>query len=216
MSGNEPGVITAIVRQKRRRRADLFVDGECVLSLSIELIAEHKLGVGSKLPAGLRRELEAEDQRRSAIAAALRLLAVQPRSEKDLRDRLRRRALSREAVDAAVLRMRELNYLDDGAYARFFVEARQAGAPRSRRALSFELSRKGIARETAATAVEAVSDEEAAFAAAARRLRALRGLDRHVFAQRLGAFLASRGFSYGVARSTIDRCWALRDEAQAV
>src|SRR3990170_2433022 len=62
--------------------------------------------------------------------------------------------------------MRELAYLDDAAYARFFVEARQAATPRSRRALAFELSRKGVDRELATEAVAELSDADAAYEAA--------------------------------------------------
>ena len=64
-----------------------------------------------------------------------------------------------------------------------------------------------MARNLAEAAVEPVSDEEAAYEAASRRLRVLRGLDRAVFERRLGAFLTSRGFGYGVARAVIERCW---------
>ena len=67
-------------------------------------------------------------------AMALRLLAIQPRSEKDLRIRLRRRSLCSTAVDAAIARMRELGYLNDAAFARSYVDARQSGTPRSKRA----------------------------------------------------------------------------------
>jgi regulatory protein len=200
--------ITAIEKQRRRPRADIHLDGVCAFSLSLDVIVEARLAAGASLSEPQRRDLEAEDQRRGAIAAALRLLAVQPRSESELRDRLRRRAFRREAIDGAIARMRELGYLNDEAYARFFIEARQSATPRSRRALAFELGRKGVDREIAAEAVAALSDEDAALAAAERRLRSLRGLDRQTFTRRLGSFLASRGFSYGVARQTIERCWA--------
>jgi regulatory protein len=103
--------------------------------------------------------------------------------------------------------MRELGYLDDAAYARFYVDARLASTPRSRRALAFELGRKGVERELAAAAVLPLSDEDAAYEAAQRRLRSLRGLDRQTFTRKLGSFLASRGFGYGIARTTIDRCF---------
>jgi hypothetical protein len=56
--------------------------------------------------------------------------------------------------------------------------------------------------------VEDVSDADAAFAAAERRLRSFQKLDRVTFTRRLGSFLASRGFGYGVTRLTIERCWA--------
>jgi regulatory protein len=103
--------------------------------------------------------------------------------------------------------MQELGYLNDAAFARSYVEARQASTPRSRRALSFELTRHGVERDLATEAVEELSDADAAYSAAQRRMRALRNLDRDAFKRRLGNFLASRGFSYGTARLTIDRCW---------
>ena len=104
--------------------------------------------------------------------------------------------------------MRELGYLNDSAFARFWVESRQAGMPRSRRALAFELNRKGVGRDEMDAALDGVSDAEAAYDAAQRRLRALSGADRRTFERRLGTFLNSRGFGYGVARAAIQRCWA--------
>ena len=207
--------ITAIEKQKRGRRVNLHLDGEYALSLRLDLVTTTRLAVGAELPPARRRELEAEDQRLGAIEAALRLLAAGPRSERDLRERLsRRRGYRSEAVDAAVQRMQELGYLNDAAFARFWVESRQAGTPRSRRALAFELSRKGVGREQLDVALEGVTDAEAAYDAAQRRLRALQGADRQTFERRLGSFLNSRGFGYGVARATVQRCWAeLNSEA---
>jgi SOS response regulatory protein OraA/RecX len=102
--------------------------------------------------------------------------------------------------------MKELGYLNDASFARYYVEARQA-SPRSKRALQFELARKGVARDHVETALGEHSDADAAYSAAQRRLRALQGADRQTFERRLGNFLAARGFGYGVARSTIARCW---------
>jgi regulatory protein len=201
------GTVTAIEQQKRRPKADVYLDGAYAFTLRLDVIAPARIAAGDKLTPERCQELQAEDQRLGAIEAALRLLAVGPRSERDLRDRLRRKGFGREAVDHAITRMRDLGYLDDAAFARSFVEARQASTPRSRRALAFELDRRGIDRELVATAVAELSDEDAAYDAAQRRLRALRGLDQVAFTRRLGTFLASRGFSYGVARTTIERCW---------
>jgi regulatory protein len=205
-------VITGLERQKRRQRIDVHLDGQYGFTVGLDLAIERHLAVGLAIDDAGRRQLESEDQRRRAVASALSLLAVQPRTARDLSDRLRRRGFPQPAVDAAIERMRALGYLDDAAYARFYVEARLSATPRSRRALAFELSRKGVEREVAAESVAELSDEDAAYEAAQRRLRALRGLDRQAFTRRLGAFLSSRGFGYGVARSTIDRCWRELDE----
>ena len=201
-------LITALEKQKRRPRFDLYLEGAFAFTLRPELILASGLSVGTELSHERQRWLYDEEQRLGAIEAALRLLAMSPRSEKELRDRLKRRGFKRPAVDAAVTRVAEMGYVNDAAYARFFVEARQASTPRSRRALTFELSRKGVDRGVAASSVEDVSDADAAFAAAQRRLRSFQKLDRVTFTRRLGSFLGSRGFGYGVTRLTIERCWA--------
>jgi regulatory protein len=200
-------LITAIEKQPRRHRANIALDGEYALSLRLDVITMAGLAPGLELTPARRTELEAEDQRLGAVEAALKLLAMGPRSEHDLRDRLKnRRHFADEAVDHAVGRMRELGYLNDAAFARLYVEARQA-SPRSKRALTFELQRKGVDKHHVETALEEHSDADAAYDAAQRRLRALREADRSTFERRLGNFLASRGFGYGIVRSTITRCW---------
>lgn len=200
-------LITAIEKQPRRRRANVFLDGEFALSLRLDVIAIARLEVGLALEPFRRTEIEAEDQRLGAVEAALKLLAMSPRSERDLRDRLKnRRKFGLEAVEHAIGRMRELGYLDDASYARYYVEARQA-SPRSKRALAFELQRKGVGKQHVEPALEGHSDAHAAYEAAQRRLRSLRDADRQTFERRLGNFLASRGFGYGLAHSTVARCW---------
>lgn len=201
-------LITALEKQRRRPRFDLYLEGVFAFSLRPELVLASGLAVGAELTYERQRWLYDEEQRLGATEAALRLLAMSPRSEKELRERLAKRGFRKAALESAVIRVREMGYLDDAAYAKFFVETRQASTPRSRRALTFELSRKGVDRQVAASSVEDVSDVEAAYAAAQRRLRALRDLDCATFTRRLGAFLGSRGFGYGVTRLTIERCWS--------
>jgi regulatory protein len=201
-------LITAVERIRYKRRSDIWIDGERAFSLGLELIALHGVRAGRDIDAAEMAELRDLDERQQAVEASLKLLSQSPRSEKDLRERLRRRGLGRPAVDAALARMRELGYLDDARFAKSYVELRQMLTPRSRRYLAFELGRRGVARDLAAPALDEVSDEDAAYAAAQRRLSSLRAADHATFQKRLGAFLAGRGFGYGIARATIARCWA--------
>lgn len=208
-------VITSIEKQKRRRRVDVHVDGVYALSLSLDVAVESRLAVGAELSPILRKQIEAEDQRRGAIEASLRMLSMHARSRQELSDRLKRRGFRAAAREAALTRMSELGYLNDEAFARLVVESRQASTPRSQRALVFELSRKGVDPELAMAAVATVSDADAAYDAAQRRLRGLRSLDHQTFTRRLGSFLASRGFSYGIASNAIERCWRELAEERA-
>jgi regulatory protein len=208
-------IVTAVERQPRRRRVNVFVDGRFALALRLDLAAERDVRPGRALSQDELSALADEEGRRSAFEAAVRLLSARPRSERELRDRLRQRGFTREATESAARRLQELGYLDDAAFARFWTESRQAFRPRSRRMVTGELRRKGVAMETAEEATATISDEEAAYAAAGRRMRMFAGLEYQPFRERLGAFLTRRGFSYEVARGTIERCWAEVGERRA-
>ncbi len=203
-------IVTAVERQARRRRVNVFVDGRFALALGLELAAERDVRAGRQLTPDELEALAESEARRAALEAALRLLSYRPRSEGELRERLVRKGFVRAIVDDTLARLRELGYLDDAAFARFWTETRQAAQPRSGRLLRTELRRRGVPHEVAEEATAEVADDEAAYEAASRRLRALRGLEYPKFRERLGRFLTSRGFSYGVARRTIERCWAER------
>lgn len=199
-------IITALVRRPRQQVC-VVVDGEPALTVGQDVVADRGLHEGQPISRAELHALADDDGRRRALDAGLRLLSYRPRSEREMRDRLRRRGFAGRHVDHAVARLRQLGYLNDAAFARFWAEQRSSLSPRGRRLIRSELLAKGVAAEVAAAALEGLSDEDAAYQAAVRRLRSLRGLEYPAFRERLGAFLTRRGFSYDVARRTIQRCW---------
>ncbi len=207
-------MIISSIEKRRGRRVDVYVDGRLALTLAKELAIERGLRAGATITPDQLSALAQEGARRGALAAGLRLLSYRLRSEEELRRRLADKRYDRKAIESALARLRELGYLDDEAFSRYWAETRQAQRPRSRRLLASELRRRGIDKETAELATADVSDEDAAYLAASGRLRALRGQEYQAFRERLGRFLTSRGFGYGIARHVIERCWAERETAE--
>jgi regulatory protein len=201
-------IITAIERQKRRQRVNVYGEnGRFAFALALHLAADASLHTDMELSQAQVNALQEADARYSAYEAALRLLSYRPRSEREMRRRLARRGIALRLIDETVRRLRERGYLDDEAFARFWTETRETTSPRGRRLIVQELRVQGVDADTAAAATTSVSDEDAAYRAASRRLSAFRGLDYDTFRRRLGGFLVRRGFSYEVARRTMDRCW---------
>jgi len=157
--------------------------------------------------------LRQADERQQAHETALRLLAYRPRSEAELRSRLARRGRPPGVIQETVERLREQGLLDDDAFARYWVDARQQSSPRGRRLLRRELLAKGIAVEKAAQAVATVAEEEIARGAAEKKARSLHDLDYPTFRRRLGQFLLRRGFSYETARALVDELWRKSQQA---
>jgi regulatory protein len=202
-------IVVAVRRDARRRRYVVHLDDGSAVTLQDALTLEHNLRPGCAVSVEDLGRLTAADEARSAIDYALRLLSYRPRSERELRQRLKRKGIGQQAVDGAVERLRELGYLDDEAFARSRVQTRQAARPRPGWAVARELRQRGIDGETAKNATDVISDEDAALEAARRRLSRYAALEYPVFRERLGRFLTSRGFSYDVARRTINACWPL-------
>jgi regulatory protein len=208
-------IITALERQKRRQRVNVYGEGgSFAFALALHLAQEAGLHTDLELSQAQVDALQLADARHSAYDAGLRLLSYRPRSEKEIRRRLGRRGIDLRLIAETVARLKERGYLDDEAFARFWTETREATSPRAQRLIAQELRAQGVATETAAAATASVSDEEAAYRAAGRRLNAVRDLDYETFRRRLGGFLVRRGFSYEVTRRTMDRCWQEVGESQ--
>ncbi|MGA2286710.1 MAG: RecX family transcriptional regulator [Dehalococcoidia bacterium] len=200
-------IITSVERQRGRRRVNVFVDGRFALSLGRSLALETGLQAGTAIDEADLQELRAEDERRTAYDAAIHLLSYRPRSEKEMRQRLRRLNASPEVIDETVAKLLASHYLDDAAFAEYWRESRANLSPRSRRLVRSELLYKGVSADTASTAVDDLDDEESAYRAASKRLKALAAEDYDGFRRRLGGFLTRRGFGYETVRRTLERCW---------
>ena len=204
--------ITAIEKQRRRRRANVYLDGRFTLSLSLGLLTEAGLHEGDALTPQQVDSLRQADVRHQAHEAALRLLAYRPRSEAEIRQRLARRGLPPQVVQETIARLRDQGLLSDAAFARFWVETRDQSSSRGRRLLWQELSAKGIEREIARQAIAPVAEEDAALRAAQKKARHLQGQDYPVFRRRLGDFLLRRGFPYPTVRTIVERLWLERQQ----
>src|SRR5205085_5625431 len=145
-----------------------------------------------------------------ALDAAVRFLAQRPRSEYEVRQRLRRAGVDDAVIGAVLAQLRQHRLVDDQAFAEYWVEQRQTFRPRGARLLRAELGRLGVSRSGAddATALLEGSAEDNAYRAARKRAMQLRGLDEPIFTSRLGQWLARRGFDWDTIAPVVDRLWA--------
>ena len=202
------GQVTALRPTKRDPdRIAVDLDGSFAFALPAQLVADERIEVGDALDEARVSALLAAEQASRATEAALVFLGYRPRSEKEVRDRLRRGGYDQEAIDHAISRLHEWRYLDDADFARRWVENRTTHRPRGKRLLQQELRHKGIDTETAREAIAEVDLDEAGAAEglARRRLPSYAGDDPAAIRRRLGAYLARRGYGYDVIRVALER-----------
>lgn len=200
----ERGVITALELQKRnKQRVNVFVDGEYVFSLTLDDAA--RLHKGQTLTQTEIDALRDADEVVRAVDRAARFIAYRPRSEQEVRRNLQDKDVPAPVIDAAVTRLQQLGYLDDRAFADFWVKNRNTFRPSSERALRYELRQKGVSDRIISDVLAEAETDDAAYRAAQGQIRRLRGLTRREFRAKLNGFLQRRGFSFSDARSTIER-----------
>lgn len=196
------------VPRSRQRLVIHFDVGEA-LELSAEIVTAAGLAIGTVVDAEERSALQQRDQAWSARETALRMLEYRPRTETELRRRLRRDGIPAEIIDECVARLREQRLIDDGTFAEIFTRDRVRLKPRGRRMLIQELRGRGVEEHTAAAAIDAVLAEEEVdelelAREATRRWRPRPGEEPLRARRRLAGFLARRGFGGEVTQQIIE------------
>jgi regulatory protein len=145
---------------------------------------------------------ETDDPEAVARLICLRLLTAAPRTRAQLAVALRRRGVPDDAASAVLTRFADVGLIDDAAFASAWVESRHRGRGLGRRALTSELSQRGVDRSEIATAVAGLSQEtelETARALVERKLASTAGLAPQVRVRRLAGMLARKGYAPGLA-----------------
>lgn len=185
----------------------VFIEGKLALSLGARLARGEGLQVGQELPDDRIEALSQSDNFHRCQDAAVRYLAFRPRSEFEIRDRLRRRGFDDSSIEAVITRLKGQGFIDDTVFTRFWKESRETFSPRSRRLTRLELRRKGVEDSVIDGVVRTVDDSDSAYRAARHKARSLPLIDYKTFYQRLGGYLRRRGFDYETTKSTVRRTW---------
>lgn len=184
------GLIVTALRERKRNRVAVELDGRAWRVLPTDAVVRAGLTVGRPLDRSTARELAREVRRAKALAAATRSLAAGDRSERALEQRLARAGHSAAAREDAIASLARAGAIDDARLAESRAEllGRRGYGDAAIRA---DLRRRQIAPEVAASAVAALEPE-------LERLR--RAIENESVTPALLRRLAGRGFS----RDTLD------------
>lgn len=153
---------------------------------------------------------------------ALRFLSYRPRSEKEVRDRLKLKAQNSKlkdtaqnskVIDEVVRKLKEKKFINDEEFAKGWIEQRSRFKPRSLKLIKLELKYKGIDNEIVDRIIHnsefiIQNDLEQAKKLVEKRLPRYKGLDRQKIYEKLGRYLASKGFDWDTVKKSIDETLA--------
>lgn len=207
------GTITALQIQKRNKeRVNVFIEGQ--FALAVTALVAVTLKKGQYLSDDDIEHLKDDDEVDKAYNQAIRFLGFRPRSQAEIERYLQDKGYAPEVVSPIIERLRQEQYLDDEAFARFWLENRERFRPRGRQALRFELKQKGLDHDVIETTLAGVDEEESAWAAVEGKLYRWKDVEEQEFKQKVMAFLSRRGFNYEVAGQAANRAWASLDVSE--
>jgi regulatory protein len=201
------GTITGMKIQKRNKaRVNVYVDDQYAFAVTVLVAATLKKG--QYLSDADIEQFKSQDERHKAYAQALRYLSFRARSRQEMASHLNQKGYSPEVVAITTARLVDEGYLDDEAFARFWLEDRERFRPRGRQALRYELRQKGIADELIDNLVSNLDEDELAWAAVERKVVQWQNLGEKDFKKKIVGFLSRRGFNYEVSRRMFERAWS--------
>lgn len=182
--------ITDVTEQKRNKdRLNVFVDGRFSFGVHPEVWLDFGLKVGREISEEIVNQVKAADDFRQAFDRALNFLSSRPRSRREveqyLRDKLiyknsdyaelesseekeKYRAEKAESIERILDRLAEKKYLDDAAFAKWWIDNRRQFRPRGKRLLLLELKAKGVSDADIEAALT-TPDEEGHFSSEAAK-----------------------------------------------
>lgn len=198
------GKITAIEPQtKAKNRVNIFVEGRFSFGIDERLLLDFDLFVGKEISDSDVKKYKEGDNYQKCMEKAFRFLSYRPRSEKEMKEKLAEK-YDETTVKKALKKLASYGYVNDAEFARMWVESRKTG--RGKRALSYELARKGVAKDVIEEALSNLSDDsefESALELVKKRSK-YQNLDKNEKYRKIAPFLARRGYSYDIIKKVIN------------
>jgi regulatory protein len=200
-------IVTKIEVQKRnRKRRSVFIDGEFAFGLDEEVLYKSGLKKGESLTQQRIKEITNEEKQKEAKDVALRFLSFRRRTEKQVREKLKKKEFDEKTIEATIDKLKEFDLINDLEFATSWVKDRLALKPRGRKLLRQELWKKGIGKDIIDQVTEELcrDEDKAALELVERIEKRYRNLEPKVARRRMFNLLLRRGFSYEVSKNSLE------------
>lgn len=193
--------ITAIVKRKRQKRYDVYLDGVFFATLSDDAILTHRIKVGVEVDKRQFATVVALGERQDAVNDLLASLSRRAHTVRTAKDKLKERGFSHDAIAYAIEKMQDYGYIDDKQYAQDYIE--QFRATRSALRIRRDLMQKGIASSIVDEMLASQDESEACYRSLQRKARGKEWSDESKL--KVMRSLVSQGFSFDTVRSCVAR-----------
>jgi regulatory protein len=209
--------ITSVEPQKKNpRRYNIFLDGKFAFGADEDTVVKMRLVEGKDIAELDLEKIIFETQIGKLMEKMYGLFSVRNRSEKEIRDYLKRKnwenkikdkdEVSDLVIEALIENLKRKEMINDKAFAQSWVEGRRRSKKKGNRALAAELFQKGIDPETIQEVINTDDNQEKlAEEALQKKMKSFSSLPEKEFFQRAVTFLMRKGFDFSIAKSAVEK-----------
>lgn len=183
--------ITKLEYQKKNpNRVNVFVDGKFAVGIDANDVI--KLGIynSQEITQEELTKIVSQSDFGKAINCAINFISFRPRSEWEVRQRLKLKKY--ENIDEVVAKLKEIGQIDDEKFSVWWLEQRSTFRPKGQRAINMELARKGVKVK-----IKLENETELALKAIKKKLPMEK--------EKIYRYLASRGFDYDTIGEVVEK-----------
>lgn len=202
-------IITQIEPQKKNKeRVNVYIEGEYAFSVSLETAYHYHMKKGGEISYDQLNLAVREDNEKYGFDLAVRYLSYAMRTEKEVRDYLKRKEMEAGVIDQILQKLSYYNYVNDAQYARAYLTDHLNFGGKSLKLLEYQLGQKGIGRDTVQSVLseEDYQKEEENLEHLVRSLlEKNQGLEKRKRNDKIMRSLAAKGYQYGQVRPLIEQ-----------
>lgn len=205
-------VITKISVQKHNKdRYSIFTDSgggeEYAFSVDEDVLIKHQIKKGMELDDLSIAEMLFHDDIRKAYNMSINYLAHRMRSEKEVRDHLKKKEVAEPVIIEAIHKLYGLNFLNDEQFALAFVRTQLNSTNKGAEVIKRELKEKGIKPSIITTVIEEVSVDaqiEKAKKLSEKYMEKNTKDSARILKQKVEQMLQRKGYSFAIIRAALE------------
>lgn len=207
--------VTKIQAQKRKGRYNVFLDGEYAFPVGESTLIDFRLMKGMELTDAQVTLIKNKENTNKAYGDAVNYLSYELRTEKEIKDYLYKKEYTTPTIMDVMDKLKDLNYLDDAAYAQSFINTQLRISANGPRIIEQKMFKKGVPEDIIKQKMSEIDPDILLENATEFAKKQARKTNHASFKQqmiKLRQSLYSKGFSSDITNEAIDSLDIEKDE----
>lgn len=178
---------------KNPSRVSVYLNGSYYCGLDLQTAVKYRLKVGQEIEEDTLVEIQKNSELQACFDSALNLITSTVKTEREITSRLQKKGYLEETCKAAVEKLKNYGYVDDGEYAKRYVST--YSKTQGKRLIGLRLKQKGVSEKEVEIAISGIENQQEQARVLAEKYLKNKPLDKKNL-QKCYKYLLSKGFDY--------------------